>query len=55
LPIDDVYESVAYLMSAYGIDKGEALRRLRLQNEADTLRGTLAAAAPDQFAGMWLD
>jgi streptogrisin C len=56
-PIDraQVSGSVAYLRGAYGISEQEALRRLRLQQTAQTLERTLVANTPKSYGGLWID
>jgi streptogrisin C len=50
-----IRESVAYLTSTYHISAAEAVRRLRLQADTDTLTRRLAVALPREYAGAWLD
>src|SRR5262245_27049904 len=50
-----VAASVTYLQAQYGVTETEAVRRLRLQVEADQLDAALRSSLPDLYAGMWLD
>lgn len=50
-----VAESLAYLENQYHVSPQEAMRRLELQKEAQSLDTTLARTAPDVYGGMWLD
>lgn len=47
--------SIAYLREQYGVSEAEARRRLALQQSSTALERELAAAYPDEYAGMWLD
>jgi streptogrisin C len=51
----DAPGSIAYLRQRYGVSEAEARRRLTLQQSSAALAGRLAAAYPDEYAGMWLD
>jgi streptogrisin C len=54
-PLGQVRESVAYLVGTYHVSTADALRRVRLDAESAALGRRLAAALPDEYAGMWLD
>jgi streptogrisin C len=56
-PLDpaSVRESVDYLVSAFGVSRAEALRRLRLQDDATRLDVVLRKEAGDVYGGMWID
>jgi len=47
--------SLDYLTRTYGVDPGEAMRRLELQRAAAALQDVLARDYPDTYAGSWLD
>ena len=47
--------SVEYLTGTYRVTTAEAMRRLRLQGDVDALDRRMAAALPNQYAGVWMD
>ncbi|MFC7548151.1 hypothetical protein [Plantactinospora sp. GCM10030261] len=55
LGIDEVRESVDYLVREFGVNQAEALRRLELQRLAPALDEQLSDAFPGSYGGMWLD
>lgn len=52
---DSVRESMEYLKKSYGISDAEALRRLELQADAQSLAEKLDSDASDAYGGMWID
>jgi streptogrisin C len=55
LDAKQVAGSIAYLENTYGVTQSEALRRLKLQAEADQIDAQLQQNLGSSYGGVWLD